>query len=374
MSQPPASSLAQSGWRPGRLIDRVLLRRCLLVAAAIAAGSTVLVLSIDLVFNLNRLLRLAERDGGGPGLVLAAYALRLPQLLGPVLPLAALGAALLATGPMLRRGELSALAASGLAPATACRAVLVLAVTCGLLDLALADLAAPHLAGQQEEIRARLGSSRANARLWIEHDSGTTWFARRSDLRQPAAPVLEGIMAAPATGGLWSAAALAAADPAAVDAAADSGWTLLAPIQHLDEAGALHRFAENRPATGILTISGSAPQLARRLASRAALGSGELLARGHRADRAEAYGRWLRLVMPLLLVMTALPAFLRDEHRHRLMSAAIAAIGRALVPAGLLLAATATARASSGAPEIALTIGLLLAATPAVWSWTRFRL
>ena len=99
----------------------------------------------------------------------------------------------------------------------------------------------------------------------------------------------------------------------------------------------------------------------------------ELLNRGERADIATMWGRATRLIVPLLAAMAALATFVSFRNRDRVTVAVIEASAAALVPDTLLYVAGIAADTSSGPPVIAVGIGCVVAAVPALWMWLRWR-
>ena len=102
--------------------------------------------------------------------------------------------------------------------------------------------------------------------------------------------------------------------------------------------------------------------------------SAELLARGERSDVATVWSRATRLIAPLLAAMAALAVFVRFRNRDRVAVAVVEAVAAALFPTALLAVVGMAADTTPGPPGLAVAVGSLIAAAPAVWLWVRWRL
>jgi len=349
----------------GRL-DRHLLRHAVITVALATLLIVVLAIGVDLLINLSELLKARSGGTAQPGLVLQLYCWRVPQLLNLALPVGMVVAALVVAGPMLRRGEFTALGACGVSLQRAMRPLLLLALLVGLLDTVIADQITPQAIAHSTAIEDRLMGLRRRGRVFTVESTGSSWFTGRAALTQEP-PLMDQVVVATAdrlvmTGavewrnGRWSATGGALAyGPDA------SGQLVLTRPERLD-------------LSGDLALRMTPPELFRRLLPSFTLTTPELLARGDPPSLALAGGRWIRVLMPLLMVLAALPALVRFHHRNSLVTGAIKALGAGLVPAGLLLAASAVADATPIHPFGALAIGALIASLPAVWWWSRWRL
>lgn len=343
-------------------LDRYLFRRSTAGALAVVGLVTLLVASLDL------LLRLAELtdqpltgDASRGGLIARYVCYRLPRIVSPLLPLAAVGGALIALVPMLRRGELVALAAGGVSLRRSCRGAFALAALLGVVDLALSDQVAPRLEGPATRAEAQLTGSPEKGRIWRVPDTGATWFASRLWFAADGGRA-EQLAVADGHGRLLLATGLVH-EPGV-------GWILLDTVEEGPDA--VIRQAQ-LPAADWLALPYTPAELADRLASRQAMTGSELWARDGRLNRSLAIQRWLRLLIPLLCLCCALPVFVRFENRERSLQACSQALLAAAVPMGILSLGT-TAAENGGLPLPVMLGGtLLLAAAPGTWLMWRWR-
>lgn len=344
------------------ILDRYLLRRCAAGALALTVLVSALILGLDL------LLRLADLTEGklGPeqsrlGLLLRHLAYRAPMVISPLLPVAAVGGALIALVPMLRRGELTALAASGISLRRACRGAFLLAAVLGCVDLVVSDQLAPRLQGPAAQVEQQLTGRPDHGRIWRVETTGSTWFAGRIWLREGRNHARQ-LAVASSDGRLITAGGLDYEDP--------GGWVLRDVVEE-GRTGVRHH--EHLAATGWLALPYSPADLSQLLASRYALTSPELWRQGGQLNRSLALQRWLRLLVPLLCVACALPIFVHFENRERLIQGTGQALVAALVPVALIGLGAAAADASDAPPILVMGIAGALAAAPGVWLVLRWR-
>jgi lipopolysaccharide export LptBFGC system permease protein LptF len=340
-------------------LDRYLSRRC---TAAVLA---VLVLVAPLILGLDLLLRLSDLLGGPLAadqsrllLIGELVLLRLPSVLSPLLPLAAVAGALVALAPMLRRGELTALAAGGVSLRRSCRAAFILALGLGLSDVILSDLVAPQVQGRLATVESRLTGSSHRGRVWRVPETGSTWFADRIDVTAEGRIEGQGLIIATEKHLLQA---------QRLHHVPGAGWQLEGCTTSDGEA--IH-FEETLPCTGALRLPYAPNELAGVLASRYALSGFELWARGGHLNQSLALQRWLRLVIPLLCLACALPVFVRFENRSRLIPAASQSLVAAGIPLLVLAAGGAAADTARWSPALTLTVALALATLPAA-CWLR---
>jgi lipopolysaccharide export LptBFGC system permease protein LptF len=91
-----------------------------------------------------------------------------------------------------------------------------------------------------------------------------------------------------------------------------------------------------------------------------------------RTFRAEIFGRFLKMLLPLACVMAAIPVFVRFENRQRLTLAAIQALAMSALPA-IILSIACVHLDRPGLPTIPVAIAAaLLAFVPGIilfWRW-----
>lgn len=349
----------------GRL-DRHLMRQAGTVLGLSAAMIVVLAIGVDFLINMGDLFKARPDEEGRGGLILELYLWRLPQLLNLALPAGMLVAALVLAAPMLRRGEFTALGACGISMQRAMRPLLVLALLVGLVDTAIADLVTPRAIARSTAIEDRLMGLRRRGRVFTVDETGSSWFTGRAALTQDP-PLLDQVVVATAQRLVMAGAV----------AWHDGRWTASGGALSFgpDASGQL---VLTRPRPLVLSDDLALPlsptELYRRLLPSFTLTSRELLQRGDAPSQALAGGRWVRTLLPLFMVLAALPALVRFHHRSSLVTGAIKGLGAAAVPTGVLVAIVGAADATALHPFAALAIGVLGAAVPALWWWERWRL
>ncbi len=150
-----------------RYIGGRILARFLLIVLAAAAFA----ISVDL---MNRADKILAAHGGHYGAVLRYAGLRLPGLVVDLAPVAALLAALLALGDLLRHRELVATWDMGVSPPALMAKLLPLGLALGAAQVALSEAVVPWAAGEldamgfRDERQGVLAAS-AEGPLWIRY-------------------------------------------------------------------------------------------------------------------------------------------------------------------------------------------------------------
>jgi lipopolysaccharide export LptBFGC system permease protein LptF len=354
----------------GRL-DRYLLRRALLILAGATLLVAVLMVGFDLLLRLKVLLRGVLPPGTSRwGLIAELYLTQLPTFLSPVLPALCCLAALLVTAPMLKRGEFTALSANGVAPGRSCRALLLLALGVGVIDVFLADQVIPRLEGRREALEDMLGGETRSGRSWRVDETGTAWFADTVILRHDGPPILRALTIAPAdgSGGLLTARSASVRDGL---------WWLEGPIArsyHAADGTLCVDTPTTLACTGTLFLPTGGSALDRLVVDRYALTSAALLERGGHAQLSLVAERLSHVVRPLVLLLLLLPLFVRFANRGRLLVAGVQALAAGGCGQVVLSTLMIAADASSLPPLLLLVLAVVICLAPGIWQWWRWRL
>jgi lipopolysaccharide export LptBFGC system permease protein LptF len=284
-----------------------------------------------------------------------------PDLLAPLLPLAAVGGALISMAPMLKRSELVALAASGVSVRRACRGIFVVGLLLGAINFALNDQIAPRLETARQAAESTLSGKHQRGQVWHRPETGSDWFATGVNLADPLMPEIYGLLVATKDGSLLRAERLSWDD---------ERWWLLSPHLVTDDARRIS--AERLPCDGALALPPPA-QLSADLASRYALTSSELISRGGRLNLSMAAQRILSALTPVLALLCALPVFARFANRDALIPAAIRALLCAAIPLGIIGAAGWVADSSSLPPVLVAALAAIIALLPGLILYQRWR-
>ncbi|MDA3959336.1 MAG: LptF/LptG family permease [Planctomycetota bacterium] len=348
-------------------VDRYLFKRSLASAALILGLVVVLMLGLEALMSMRWYLKGDLPEGTSRlWLICQLLAMRVPQILSPLLPIAAVGGVLMAIAPMLRKGELTALAAGGVSLRRACRSALLLAISIGVLDFALSDQVAPRLETQREALEDLLQGSFQHGATWHEADSGADWYAERVQLSRSGELTISDVIIATADGRLVTAGQLTHTS---------AGWQLEPPIVFSagGEQPQLERSTEALPCTGPLAVNAKPDELASDLLSRHARTSLELLSRGSRLELSLVWQRLVRLVIPLLCLCCALPIFVRFSNRNRLLIGAAQALLMAAVPMIIMAVGTIAADTSPWPLPVVAALSLALALAPGAALMLRWR-
>lgn len=346
-----------------RLLDRALFWRGLKALVLILGLTVLLVFGLDFILRYNALTSgTLSDDDSRVALILVYYCYRIPELAGPLLTLAMIGAGLVTCGPMLKRRELIALGAAGLSLRRITLPLIVLAALTGVVGVLVSDQLNPRLEGPRAVLKDRLQDSTRQARSW--RSDGTAWFANHASLEE-SPPRLKQIIVAPADRRLLTAAALTWHD----DHWRLQGVTRWDPdakkeVAHLDEMAC----------DGDLPLSLSPAELAQLLVSRYSMTSEQLVAEGDPVSRAFAYRRFTAGFTPLLALLLALTVFVRFDNADALLTAGIRALIAGAIPAGLMGIGNLALETSSMPPEIAAVLVIACAAAPSLWAYGRWRL
>jgi lipopolysaccharide export LptBFGC system permease protein LptF len=277
-------------------------------------------------------------------------------------------AALVVCAPMLKRGEFIALSATGISPARAARMLPVLALLVGVLDTGIADLVTPHATAHATENEDKLQNQRRLGRVWQVPSTKTNWFAGRAQgLIKNDPPSIDRIVIAHATG-------MVMADQLVW---LDGKWQLRG---HLLEYRVMPggRCLLFRPAEisleGDLELPWDPPTLYRNLLPRYTLSGPELMHIGGPVEVAYAWSRWSRLLVPLLGVLAALPAFVRFLNRDAMVVGTMRAIGAAAVPILVLVVGDMVADSSGIGPAATVMVAGAIALAPTLIFYWRWRL
>ncbi len=362
--QPGGSLRAGPWWWPRRMsiLDRVMFSHGLMTMIIILVLMLSVVIGIDLLLNLNRLLRGGLEDDQLRSLLIVRFVLyQIPGVMSLLIPVVFIVALIATTAPMLRRGEYIALSASGISLPRSARGLFILALLVGMADFLIADRVAPHLETRRDTVEEQLTGSSRGAQTWIIADTGSRWMAADVTLSDPLEPRLHGIMIAPADGSIVHATAL--------DWQAGR-WQLRGPvvIGHHNS----YQELDSLPCDGPLRLPLTPSGLGELLASSHTMTCRELLAHGGTSQRAVAWGRLLRIFAPLLAALYTLPAFVRFLHRYHMVQAAVRAVVIGLIPLGIITGAAWSADTGALRPETISIMALALAAIPGlamVWRW-----
>ncbi len=347
------------------ILDRYLLRNGLAGLVIILGIVVLVVLGLDLLLNLNGLLRgELEPDRSRMLLILRFVLYQAPAVISPMLPVVTLTAAMITAGPMLRRGEYIALAASGISLRRSARPLLALALLVGIGDFLLVDRLAPRFEPERAAIEDALTGTPRGARSWQVPATGASWFAGKVNLAQARAPRMGRVLVAPRDGALLQAAALEWNG---------SAWLLRAPVIS-GGPGPQRSVSGDVPCTGQLALPFGPAELARRLASHQAKGLGALWRSGSPQQRALAWQRLARVLAPLLAVLLALPGFVRFANRDHLLLAGVRCQIVGLVPLTLLALGGWVGEAGSWPPGAVMLTAVVIALLPGIHVFRRWQL
>ncbi len=353
----------------GRL-DRYLAMRAAMAALLLCLALITVFIVIDVLVNLN-ILFVGKAEVAASerlSLVFGLYLDRLPQLINFALPVSALGAALLVCAPMLRRGEFTALGAGGIGPRRATRVLLAVALIIGCADGLVADLLTPHATASANAREDRLRGMAREGRSWLDPATGTSWFAGSVSLVGRDAdrqPVLSRVAAA-------SPDQLVYAERAEWR---QGRWRLMGDVARM-QIGADRLVRCDRPVgmdASALGLVQPPAELYRMLLPRFTMRSDELADRGAPGDMGVVWGRWLRVVMPLAMVLMAMPVFVRFLYRDRLVIGVIRGVAVGVVPAAVIVVG-GIATEGARQPAVVAIGTAVLAISPGLWLWLRWRL
>ena len=363
---PLAATLPMAGTWWGRfdaVVARALLWRLVVVVAAILA----IAVALDLVINIGTFSKGAARPDRWK-LMFELYMYRLPVLANIALPVGMLVSALLVGWPMLKNSELVGLSASGISPGRACRGLLLVALGIGAVDTVMADMISPHALAHATLIQDQLRNQRFVGRVWQVPHSNASWFAVAA-IDLPSGPhpaLLQVVVASPA--------GLVVADRLEWN---DDHWDLAGRILRFgigpDKAYFLDRL-DHLPLSGDLQMTWKPGVLYRHLLPAYTLTGPELLAAGDPVDVALAWSRWSRVFIPFLMVMMALPVFLRWDNQKAAITGALKALAAAAVPVGIISAGGMVADTLGPHPALVMAGTVILAAVPGFYLWIGWRL
>ncbi len=342
-------------------LDRHLLVQFLRNAALVTVATVIVFVVLDVLLGF----QLLTRPAPSPWTKIELFACRIPGLLNFAIPVAAIVAVLATVAPMLRRGEFTALGAAGITLRRSTRTLLLASLAAGIIDVVIADVATPPATAQALALQDLLEGQNREGRVW-RGDDGTTWFASGARLVGVEHPELTQVVAANAD-------AMVIADRVLWDGTA---WTMPAGCSVLHVGGGGQRLDRQPPGampTGI-DLGLDPGLLYRRLLPRYTMTSTQLLARAEHADLVTVWTRLSRVFAPMLATMAALAVFVRFGNRDRVAIATIEAVAASLLPTVLLSLGGVAADTTPGPPVVTVTIGVLIAATPALWLWLRWRL
>lgn len=351
------------------LLDRLLLRRTcinLLLLMLVVVG---LFVAFDLLLNLHKYLKYtASLDQHPAWLIAQFYAYRLPTIVHNLLAPLFVAACLVTTTPALRKREFVALASTGVGPRAMCRSLLVLALAVGLLDVVLGDQVVPRLEARGEDISGFLARKWYMGRIWTDPQTDAVWYAHTTRLPNNAAPIFEVVAVVPPAGGMAIARHL--------DWTGDH-WQLRPPI-HLWNGGSPekdhYRLSDRVVDQPELQCWLSPTRLRDELISRHALTSQRLWHRPGQLFQAVIISRGLRFFLPALMVMLALPLFVRFATLGHLIGTGVRAFLLALVVPLITSIAARSGEISSLGAWLPQLIGSGLCGCAALLSWSRWRL
>lgn len=360
------------------LLDRYLFSRTLWAIVGIIACAALAVVGLDLIFKLKVLTSATLPPGKSAFLLISEYyLLSLPQMISPLLPFAAVGGVLLALSPVLKRGEFCALWASGLSPRRIVLAPLFLSLCVGLLLWVVVDQLEPRLQPRSRVVRAALTGRIQGGRTWENPATKTHWMAERFLLATGQAPLIRDVKIAPPKD---DSLLMVCADQLTLSAT--EGWILqgsVVAIRRQNDGRTTRVVSDRLPCTGVLELPEKRTAFAELLVNQRSFDSLALwdrLSDAHPAQartfRAEIFGRFLKMLLPLACVMAAIPVFVRFENRQRLTLAAIQALAMSALPA-IILSIACVHLDRPGLPTIPVAIAAaLLAFVPGIilfWRW-----
>lgn len=325
---------------PG-VFARYLLRRFLLAVLGLLAALTGLLTVFDLLANAGAVLA----GGSSPLPALAAYAaLRVPQIVTLLLPLAVLLAALATLGRLAVGSELVAIRAAGVSGLRIAGTLLVGAAVLAVAQFGFAELVVPESAG-----RLRLWQARDYAGLPPASSPrhAPTWFAAGRTIVHVEASSADGTrLMQPTLIERDAAGRLVAYTTGDLARYRNGRWVLTGARRPLAEEG------EAAPARLVLDLPLDPERFSALAGGPEEVGFGELAALAGSVDvgrRSPAYyAFWLnrKLAQPaasLVMVLIAVPLGLQMARRNRLLANALGALAagflyfiaeRLLVPLG----------------------------------------
>ncbi len=342
-------------------LDRHLLGQFVHNAVLVTVATVIVFVVLDVLLGF----QLMTRPAPSPWVKVELFASRIPGLLNFAIPVASLVAVLATVAPMLRRGEFTALGAAGITLRRSTRSLLLVCLIAGVVDVVIADVATPPATARALALQDMLEGQNREGRVW-RGDDGTTWFAGGARLVGLPVPELTRVVAS-------SGQSMAIIDRMQWTG---SAWTMASGCVVLDISAGGQRLERRTPGSlpiGLI-LDLDPDQLYRRLLPRYTMSSQQLLARAERADLVTVWTRLSRVVLPLLMAMSALAVFVRFTNRDRIAVATIEAVAAALLPAVLLSVAGLAADTAPVPPMVAVGIGTVIAALPGLWLWLRWRM
>lgn len=315
---------------------------------------------------LNRLGLYVRAVAMKPMELLTFFAASLPEFIALWLPLSVGAAALLVAAPLLRRGNLMALSASGIPLRRVFTPFLLIAlVACAakaVLDDQVVTRLSPVVAAHEAAMKERRSHGRPQPAGW--RSEGAFWLSHRA---QPAAGTYDTVAAfrgSPEHGSALLAAGLRH-DP-------ERAW-VLTDVLEVAPDGRRRAFAEmsvDELGWGPLP---SPEQLSLTLLPDRIKTSDQLLRSDSPLADKFLVARGLTALTPLFALLLALPGFVRFENRHRLATALVGSALLLAVPLVVVAVANRAILSNQGQPLI--TAGITAIALLAVggWRWWHMR-
>ncbi len=347
-------------------LDRYLLKRSCAAMLLIMTLALLLGVFFDLVLNME-LYMSAElpEDTHRWLLVTELYVYRLPLIAIGILPFVVVAGALTALGPMLKRGDWTAVVAGGLSPQRISASLCVLALLAGTVHVCCNNIINPQLHNHIQGIEELFSNAKHSSRVWHIKSTQSTWYASRSRMPKDEAPSFESIFIAPPHNGSVFAAAMDWNG---------SAWVLHPPIVRWinNENGEQIKQEQSLALTGAFAMPLSPDELRQELLTREAFTGFELWERGDHMYITLLLNRCLALFVPLLALLYALPSFMRFANQSRILVAASKALLLASVPVAIIALTGMAADASNWSPWLSNGIGLVCAAVPGCLFYRRW--
>ncbi len=349
---------------PISVLSRLILRQAVGSWIGVLFIGTFLVVIGQL---LNRLGLYVRAIANKPMQLVEFFVTSLPEYVSLWLPLSVGTAALLVAAPLLRRGNLMALSASGIALRRVFTPFLFVAgVACvctALVDDQLVTRLTPVVAQMELDLKNKKVNDRRPQPIGWSHEDNF-WMSNRA---QPALATFATVAAfrgSRENGRALLADSLSWQDP--------DGWHVHDGVE-VATTGARRAFSD----ISITELGWAAlpppNELALHLLPDILKTSGQLLAAESPVSRNVLIARGLSALTPLFALLFALPGFIRFENRHRIATALVTSCFLLAAPIVIVTIANRAILSNQGQPLITAIITAAALLLVGGWRWVRMR-
>ena len=346
------------------VLSRLILRQALGTWVGVLFIGTFLVVVGQL---LNRIGLYVRAIASKPIQLLEYFTASLPEFISLWLPLSVGAAALLVAAPLLRRGNLMALSASGIPLRRVFAPFLGVAVLACLCTAVVDDQVVTRLTPVVMQLELDLKDKKINDRRpqpmgWSHEDN--FWMSNRGQPAQATFATVAAFRGSRENGRALLADSLSWQEP--------DGW-------HVYDGVEVATTGERRAFTDIaITELGWAAlpppaTLALNLLPDTLKTSTQLLAAQSPVSRNVLIARGLSALTPLFALLFALPGFIRFENRHHIATALVSACFLLAVPIVVVAIANRAILSNQGQPLVTAIITATALLLVGGWRWVRMR-